>query len=1526
MSPQSNGPNAPPGGRTLPGATPPGATQSPTGTPPPGTTQPPTGTPPPIGPVPIRSLGPDAQTPLLLLPVHIQTRFVDTTNGQPELWVRVFPDQIAVNSFEAPLTAQEITDGQTYWTALWSAGNPPPTPDAAQAPWRLLASTYTPQRAAWIAQQLTPGNLAQQPVTPTPAGTAPTPAPIFLAPPTRATSWEEPATAGALPDAWTVVLISGTQSSLFRGSPITEPLALSLTPNSGAFAPGSPVDPGLLWMIDFDTAVSAGMALRIPLTGEQRSSGFDRILVYGTRGSDKAAPATFATLLNAHHYTDGFALVPQGSATNNTPDAPSAFSRKDPDYSVSFAVERQGSLTTNPNSDGVAFATAIGIPTTTLDHVAAADGTDVHNGSDMLGALWPSTLGYFLSQMMASVFSAEQIESAREYVLQYTLPRGPVPAFRVGRTPYGVLPVTSLAKYAMPAAEVGPIETGLVGFVKNLWSTWLSSSAAAPHMQRGQDPDASLMAVLGMDASSMAFQGRAVLGPAFLWNWLSFLGVPQAFQGQWWQNYALFGRALLNGYGYSQWNPRVISFGFDINSFPVTWPTVQSGPLSETDPLKADADLGSGTKGNYIDWLRTASAADVQAENYPGPKPTSLLYKILRQSMLQDYVNLAGLDEVRAGKLTLAQIAENEIIAVAPSATSLTPWQLLTRPSNPKPQLTWAEYLDANDFPLASVFARLSDLRARLGRLAQLPTAELDRLLTETLDACSHRLDVWATTVATSLLERARSNSTTGLFLGCYGWVEDVRPETGRTPVVGTELAQVQALDTARQRLAGTVTTTASLAVPLQPLTDSGGYIFAPSQAQGAAAAVLRNGYMTHRETAEEALLSIDLSSTRVRKALWLIAGVQQGQSLNALLGYLFEDALHAANLDVYIQPFRSAFPVVGAKLTPSSAPSESVAASNVVDGLALRTAWDNGKLAAGASWGTGLPPAGADQTTVIGVLQMLDDYMDALSDLSVSEAVFQVMRGNVGNGALMDAISRGQRPPAPDIVDTPRGGLDLTHRVAVLLAGVPPKSPAWAGVAAHPRAAAEPWLDAWLGQFLPDPSNVRCQVQYVEAGVAQTKTVSLLDLSVGPLDLLSLADAAQVPQRSELESRVLYAAAVPTDADNVQIVFQAGAALPAGSILFPDALYLAQTLRQLIGAARALAPQDLTTPETTAASVGGAVNMADLQTRATAAISGLSAAISALTTAATGLPGATDPVRAALLQCSYYGVTGAIPGTTSGPDPALATQASNVLGDLQDRSNKVSGITVSTAQLDDLTGIFTTIFGNAFTVMPQFTPPNLAVTQAAFAQSSALVSSDAQAPTRWLRQLTHIRPAISNLDLAMSTAQALVGGTVYPPTLTLGQVPPPATLPDTWLGLPIDPTHPPDKGRVAFACVTQGDPTTQGTYAGLLVDEWLERIPSNQEDASLVFHFDEPSARAPQALLLAVCPDGRRTWDDEILQAILQETLEMAKIRTVDLASVERVGQILPALYFALNLQGATVSTQFAVLKESIGVITSSR
>ena len=642
---------------------------------------------------------------------------------------------------------------------------------------------------------------------------------------------------------------------------------------------------------------------------------------------------------------------------------------------------------------------------------------------------------------------------------------------------------------------------------------------------------------------------------------------------------------------------------------------------------------------------------------------------------------------------------------------------------------------------------------------------------------------------------------------------------------------------------------------------------------------------------------------------------------MNALLGYLFEAGLDDLNLQQYIQPFRDRFPIVGTKLTPSSAPTESIVASNVVDGLALRTAWDTGVLAAGQNWGTGLPPPGADQTSVIGLLKTIDDYADALGDVGMAEAVFQIMRGNFGRGGgLINAISKGDRPPDPDVITTPRGGLDLTHRVAVLLTGSPTINPTWSAVTVYPRAAAEPWLNAWLTTLLPDPSTVNCSVQYTDTAGSHTDNVSLLQLNVGALDCLGMADAAEVAQQAELEARILYAAAIPSGATGVQINYQP-ASPPAGSVSFPDFFFLAKALRSLTSTARALGPQDMTVPENNVAQAG--FDTANLSGRASAAltslqndVSSLSAAATAEAAAAAAAAGSTTPaltaaeatLRTALLACSYYGVTGSVPSTIT--DANLAAQAKSVLSILNAR------ITQATAPNTDALGVLSAIFGKGFVVLPQFAPPDAVDLNNAFSQSSTLVASDPAAPSRWLTQLTHVRPAISRLDAAMTLAQAL-GGAAFPPAApVLGQLP--YTASDRWLGLPIDPANPPAKGRVALACFTQGNPT-QTPYAGLLVDEWPERIPSTAETASVAFHYEEPKARAPQACLLAVCPDTRPTWDDDLITGILEETLELAKIRTVDLSSLQGMGQILPALFFTLNLQAATVSTNFAKERSAV-------
>ena len=96
-----------------------------------------------------------------------------------------------------------------------------------------------------------------------------------------------------------------------------------------------------------------------------------------------------------------------------------------------------------------------------------------------------------------------------------------------------------------------------------------------------------------------------------------------------------------------------------------------------------------------------------------------------------------------------------------------------------------------------------------------------------------------------------------------------------------------------------------------------------PSLNHATAAAILRNGYLTHASPVEQDKLAVNLSSARVRRAKYLIDGVRNGQSLETLLGYLFERGLHdwttrptaPVILDQLKPLFRKAFPIKRTKV-----------------------------------------------------------------------------------------------------------------------------------------------------------------------------------------------------------------------------------------------------------------------------------------------------------------------------------------------------------------------------------------------------------------------------------------------------------------------------------------------------------------------------------------------------------------------------------------------------------------------------------
>jgi hypothetical protein len=71
----------------------------------------------------------------------------------------------------------------------------------------------------------------------------------------------------------------------------------------------------------------------------------------------------------------------------------------------------------------------------------------------------------------------------------------------------------------------------------------------------------------------------------------------------------------------------------------------------------------------------------------------------------------------------------------------------------------------------------------------------------------------------------------------------------------------------------------------------------------------------------------------------------------------------------------------------------------------------------------------------------------------------------------------------------------------------------------------------------------------------------------------------------------------------------------------------------------------------------------------------------------------------------------------------------------------------------------------------------------------------------------------------------------------------------------------------------------------GLVLDSWTQAVPVGTRDTAVAFHYDQPDAAAPQAVLVAVHPDPQdgadeRMWDLDTLLDVVTSTLALARDR----------------------------------------------
>jgi hypothetical protein len=214
----------------------------------------------------------DDSIPFLLLPVRIETRFMAKGDAH-ELWLRVYPDDIAVHTHEKTLTDEEVAKGEIYWRAIFRAekqgANDEEKDEFKKAAWTTIVEFFGPQRSAWIASETRPTNFNDIQTLP---GEDQLNFPAHDL--TKTNAWSRAPRTDVMPDRFVVLLYGESETPIeVVGEVISDELLMGPDPMEPDVSFQESVDDKTLsfgetfnWTSDFKKAVTKGMGFIIPLT------------------------------------------------------------------------------------------------------------------------------------------------------------------------------------------------------------------------------------------------------------------------------------------------------------------------------------------------------------------------------------------------------------------------------------------------------------------------------------------------------------------------------------------------------------------------------------------------------------------------------------------------------------------------------------------------------------------------------------------------------------------------------------------------------------------------------------------------------------------------------------------------------------------------------------------------------------------------------------------------------------------------------------------------------------------------------------------------------------------------------------------------------------------------------------------------------------------------------------------------------------------------------------------------------------
>lgn len=1518
--------------------------------------------------------------PIMMLPVRIETRFVNPAGGAQELWIRIFPDDIHADSHEPLLTKNEVESGELYWAKRAGLHSLPPGEEAEsekKLAWeKLKGVSINPQRAIWVAKTTKPLNWPQTDVPPPPALDFPKHT-VF-----KETAWTRAARTQALPDRFIVTIFAGGKAVHEQvGQVIPDTVFLGPDPFSTEQAFTKKEDEiifqeEIAWLQNFDKAVAKGLGMKVKVNPNMflPNGSIERITVLGILHSadPESGKKVVEDLFENHHYSSkGLSFLPQGTPTNNTESEVSAYSRNEDQLPKGYYEE--SASTVNPQSDLDLFAQAFGINRDVLKDLAHADQTEHLNNLMMNRALYAATLTYYFEELMEPAIHDADAAQIRGFFTGFVTAGGPLSGIRVGDQPYGVLLTSDLSRWNETAS--GKFYVGLAEVLRRLQGVWDQLVMKVPRVGMPGDSWEILLKILGLQPGSVEFRQRLgnlpdyslaspTVNQSFLnieiknlnhriVDFLKTLGFNPLAEGN-------FHPLISNMVFYDWTNP--------INANKLVVPNVTASDTEFLPKLPA-----SGL--NYAEYMGTkCTLSELESVNFGGDKPPRSLLSLLMRHALLTELKHAGTKAYQANNLAIkSAMFEKSFFNMDKNNQDLTSFELLK--GDPK-KINARAFAEVNtslgDFLLSSKIKvswnpNIAPMRNAMNYLGGLSTKTLERNLADFVDLCSYRLDAWQMGLFTRRIQQNRAKVPTGIYLASYGWVENLKPEPKKTLTQRSVPAPLWPTD-------GTA--------PIK-LKQNAGFSHVPSLNHATAVGLLLAGYRNHSSPSNPSLFAMNLSSDRARRAMALFEGIRNGQRLEVLLGYQFERGLHDAttnnpahNLNQYIQAFRNRYEIENLSIPQQGAPEaqETIDSYPVVNGLKIVKATD-AQISA-------LVTAAAHKPLVLAIKDELASTLDACNDLLVTEAAFQITQGNRDrtSGVLNSALLA-DTPPEIQVLDTPRSSLlTYTHRIALHFDTDENSSPGkgWPS-SASPRAAFEPGLNKWIGKLIGDPRKILCGVSSIDENGESSKAeqVSLEDLQLQPIDLICLLSEDLAAGATELESRIaFYFRKSKSLSGAAKIKIEFAPELKSPSTALASAFPLLRSIKMALGQTRVADARDFASKAKVVVNsleLTG-IDFEDYQQR-------ISAALSSLRTIAESfgnlVPGPTLPKdelnpptmadlfslaeaipdAAPLFQtvdlsaetllgvtgfqesAALYGVQLAYP-QSQGPEltesqEELLSRTANlwkvVLSKIQIGEEKLSKATTETNVIPRLK-LFSeatkAVLGDDFLPIPRFIYSNGDSLKKSFGGEDQLLKhintesglTGGINKESWLQSVARVRPAVARFETLRFMSEALDND---PMDLSVAQIP--FRPNDSWLGFEFPKEY---EGKpfnimedtVSLAYLGKQALQTKGLQSVLILDEWTEKIPVEDEVTGVTYHYNQPNATAPQAVLMAVEPTNSGKWDWDVLQGVLNDTIRRSRSRAVEPDQImehDTLKVLLPMTIASFDVKEANVSLDYLLLND---------